>query len=193
MCPFLHRCPPAARYARPGTSPVAQPFLAVPVTTSRDCFQSWQMRGSMSQRSIADPVTSERCKLHEGAELVHAATKRTHSLSKMLLARIAVSPVVLSWGSTKLSLCKPVELWDFFVSPFLRLNALPTFPQRSARFPMEHYLNQLERDRRLIRRHEIRTPLRIRVCKSNSPEHKAESLNLSEYGVYFATNSPRHE
>ncbi len=26
---------------------------------------------------------------------------------------------------------------------------------------MEHYLNQLERDRRLIRRHEIRTPLRI--------------------------------
>ncbi len=55
---------------------------------------------------------------------------------------------------------------------------------------MEHYVNQLERDRRLIRRHEIRTPLRIRVCKSNSPEHKAESLNLSEYGVYFATNSP---
>src|SRR5260370_38516437 len=94
------------------------------------------------------------------------------------------------WGSTKLSLCKPVELWDFFGSHLLRLNALPTFPQRSARFPMEHYLNQLERDRRLIRRHEIRTPLRIRVCKSNSPEHKAESLNLSEYGVYFATNSP---
>src|SRR5258708_14623504 len=97
------------------------------------------------------------------------------------------------WGSTKLSLCKPVELWDFFGPPFLRLHTLPTFPQRSARFPMEHHVNQLERDRRLICRHEIRTPLRIRVCKSNSPEHKAESLNLSEYGVYFATNSPLHE
>jgi PilZ domain-containing protein len=54
---------------------------------------------------------------------------------------------------------------------------------------MEHLASHLERDRRLIRRYEIRTPLRIRVCKSNGPEHKAESLNLSEYGVYFATNS----
>src|SRR5260370_9819624 len=97
------------------------------------------------------------------------------------------------WGSTKLSLCKPGELWDFFGPPFLRLNALPTFPQRSARFPMEHHVNQLERDRRLIRLHEIRTPLRIPVCKSNSPEQKAESLNLSEYGVYFPTNSPPHD
>src|SRR5260370_21043785 len=42
----------------------------------------------------------------------------------------------------------------------------------------------------MVRRHEIRTAFRFRVFKSNSPEQKAESLNLSEYGVYFATNSP---
>jgi phage head maturation protease len=54
---------------------------------------------------------------------------------------------------------------------------------------MEHLGSHLERDRRLIRRYEIRTPLRIRVCKSNGLEQNAESLNLSEYGVYFATNS----
>jgi hypothetical protein len=54
---------------------------------------------------------------------------------------------------------------------------------------MEHSLNGVEHERRLIRRHEIKTALRIRLCKYNGLEQKAESLNLSEYGVYFATNS----
>jgi hypothetical protein len=54
---------------------------------------------------------------------------------------------------------------------------------------MEHFVNREDHERRLIRRHEIRTPLRIRLCKPNGPEQKAESLNLSEYGVCFATDS----
>jgi hypothetical protein len=58
---------------------------------------------------------------------------------------------------------------------------------------MEHFLSRADHERRLIRRHEIKTPLRIRLCKSNGPEQKAESLNLSEYGVYFATDSLLHE
>jgi hypothetical protein len=45
----------------------------------------------------------------------------------------------------------------------------------------------------LIRRHEIKTPLRVRLCKPNGPEQKAESLNLSEYGICFATDSLLHE
>lgn len=40
-----------------------------------------------------------------------------------------------------------------------------------------------------MRRHAVKTPLRVRVWKSNGPEQSGESLNLSEYGVYFATNS----
>jgi hypothetical protein len=58
---------------------------------------------------------------------------------------------------------------------------------------MEHLLSHLERERRLIRRYAIKTPLRIRLCKSNGPEQNAESLNLSEYGVYFATNCLLHK
>ena len=58
---------------------------------------------------------------------------------------------------------------------------------------MEHFLSRADRERRLIRRHEIKTPLRIRICKPDGPEQKAESLNLSEYGVCFATDSLLHE
>lgn len=58
---------------------------------------------------------------------------------------------------------------------------------------MQHFVNRADHERRLIRRHEIKTPLRVRLCKSNGPEQKAESLNLSEYGVCFATDSLLHE
>jgi PilZ domain-containing protein len=58
---------------------------------------------------------------------------------------------------------------------------------------MECFMNHADPERRLIRRHEIKTPLRIRLCKSNGPEQKAESLNLSEYGVCFATDSLIHQ
>ena len=58
---------------------------------------------------------------------------------------------------------------------------------------MEHYVNRADLERRLTSRHEIKTPLRIRLCKPDGPEQKAESLNLSEYGVCFATDSLLHE
>src|SRR5258708_15751993 len=44
-------------------------------------------------------------------------------------------------------------------------------------------------DRRLSLRHEIRTPLRIRVWKSVAPEGGGESVNLSERGILFASDS----
>lgn len=44
-------------------------------------------------------------------------------------------------------------------------------------------------DRRLVERHKIRMPLRIRLWKSSVPEHAAESVNLSLRGIYFATDS----
>lgn len=48
-------------------------------------------------------------------------------------------------------------------------------------------------NRRLSRRLNLRTPLRVRIWKSSAPEESAESLNLSQNGVYFATNTPIRE
>ena len=44
-------------------------------------------------------------------------------------------------------------------------------------------------DRRLTVRQNIRTPIRIRHWKSNIPEERGESENLSEEGILFATDS----
>jgi PilZ domain len=48
-------------------------------------------------------------------------------------------------------------------------------------------------DRRLARRLSFKTPLRVRIWKSAAPEQNAESLNLSQSGVFFATDSPIRE
>jgi PilZ domain len=48
-------------------------------------------------------------------------------------------------------------------------------------------------DRRLVERHKIRMPLRIRLWKSAVPEHAAECVNLSQRGIYFATDSKLSE
>jgi hypothetical protein len=45
-------------------------------------------------------------------------------------------------------------------------------------------------DRRLTVRHNLRTPIRIRLWKSATPEQRNESVNLSERGILFATDSP---
>lgn len=48
-------------------------------------------------------------------------------------------------------------------------------------------------DRRLSRRLTFKTPLRVRIWKSAEPEANEESVNLSQNGVFFATNSPIRE
>ena len=50
-----------------------------------------------------------------------------------------------------------------------------------------------QRDRRLAGRYTIKTPLRVRLWKSEQPEHTAESVNVSQRGIYFATDSPIQE
>jgi hypothetical protein len=45
-------------------------------------------------------------------------------------------------------------------------------------------------DRRLSLRHNVKTPLRIRIWKSGIPEQRGESENLSERGILFATDTP---
>jgi hypothetical protein len=48
-------------------------------------------------------------------------------------------------------------------------------------------------NRRLSRRLSLKTLLRVRIWKSAAAEEIAESLNLSQNGVYFATNSAIRE
>jgi hypothetical protein len=48
-------------------------------------------------------------------------------------------------------------------------------------------------DRRLSHRYNFKIPLRLRIWKSCEPEQSLESLNVSQNGVYFATNSPIRE
>jgi Tfp pilus assembly protein PilZ len=52
---------------------------------------------------------------------------------------------------------------------------------------MEHFIDKFEKDRRLSTRHNFKTDLRLRVRKSNVGELRAESKNLSQRGVFFAT------
>jgi Tfp pilus assembly protein PilZ len=47
-----------------------------------------------------------------------------------------------------------------------------------------------ESERRISRRLQFKTALRLRVWKSNSSEQRAESENLSETGTFFATDAP---
>lgn len=48
-------------------------------------------------------------------------------------------------------------------------------------------------DRRFARRHNVRTAVRVRAWKSSIPEHRAESVNISERGLLFATDTPFRE
>jgi hypothetical protein len=52
---------------------------------------------------------------------------------------------------------------------------------------MEHFVDKFDHDRRLSQRHNLKTDLRIRVRKSNAEELRVESTNLSQRGVFFAT------
>lgn len=54
---------------------------------------------------------------------------------------------------------------------------------------MDKLSNVFSRDRRFSQRHSIRTALRVRVWKSELPEERAESVNLSQRGIFFASNA----
>jgi Tfp pilus assembly protein PilZ len=53
---------------------------------------------------------------------------------------------------------------------------------------MEHFVDRFDHDRRLSQRYNFRTDLRVRVRRSDAGEQRAESENLSQRGVFFATN-----
>ena len=44
-------------------------------------------------------------------------------------------------------------------------------------------------DRRRSPRHDMKTALRVRIWKSSAPEERSESINLSDRGIFFATDT----
>src|SRR5579864_9436570 len=54
-------------------------------------------------------------------------------------------------------------------------------------------MNVYMSDRRRAHRRDLAVRLRIRILRSRVPAQAAESVNLSERGVYFATNLPLQE
>lgn len=55
---------------------------------------------------------------------------------------------------------------------------------------MDHFIDRFVLDRRLATRYVLKSPMRFRIRKSSIPEERAETENLSERGVYFATKFP---
>lgn len=53
---------------------------------------------------------------------------------------------------------------------------------------MDRFMESVVKDRRLAKRHAMRTPLRVRLNKSELGELKVESENVSRRGVYFKTD-----
>jgi hypothetical protein len=53
---------------------------------------------------------------------------------------------------------------------------------------MRRFLDRFPRDRRISTRHAVKTPLKVRLWKSATPEHAGESENISEQGMFFATD-----
>ena len=92
--------------------------------------------------------------------------------------------------STKLSLALSLEEDDSPDLPFRQRFAHATPFWNARRFGMEHFLEKLDHDRRLSLRHKVRTDLRVRMRKFDSPEQHAHSENLSQRGVFFTTNLP---
>jgi hypothetical protein len=45
-------------------------------------------------------------------------------------------------------------------------------------------------ERHLAERFDLKIPLRVRLAKSAALDHRAESLNISTRGIYFATDLP---
>jgi hypothetical protein len=54
-------------------------------------------------------------------------------------------------------------------------------------------MTRFRKERRLAGRYKVKTPLRVRLWKSTEPEQTAVSVNVSQRGIYFATDSPLRE
>jgi PilZ domain len=54
---------------------------------------------------------------------------------------------------------------------------------------MDTLVDHFRRDMRIAPRYCVRADLRVRIWKSEIPEQHAESINLSEHGIFFVTDA----
>lgn len=88
---------------------------------------------------------------------------------------------------TKLSLVSAAIVLDDPHLPFSNLRRPDPFPGARRKI-MRRFVDRYAKDRCVADRHCLRTPLRVCIRKSTVPEHTPESENLSEHGMFFATN-----
>ena len=72
----------------------------------------------------------------------------------------------------------------FAVTPTTHLSLL-----RHNLMAREAFMRVIRSDRRIAMRHKCKTPVRFHVWKSPAPKETAKAENLSEGGIYFATDS----
>ncbi|HEX3117778.1 MAG TPA: hypothetical protein VHP80_01705, partial [Candidatus Acidoferrum sp.] len=53
---------------------------------------------------------------------------------------------------------------------------------------MRRFLDRSVRDRRVVTRHAVKAPVKVRLWKSAVPEHAGRSENISEQGMFLATD-----
>jgi PilZ domain len=54
---------------------------------------------------------------------------------------------------------------------------------------MNTFVDCFPRDKRICHRHDVKTDLRVGIWRSHIPEQHAESVNLSERGIFFVTDA----
>ena len=64
------------------------------------------------------------------------------------------------------------------------------FGSKAPLFSGENIAPMSQTERRLAERFDLKIPLRVRLAKSAALDHRAESLNISTRGIYFATDLP---
>lgn len=57
---------------------------------------------------------------------------------------------------------------------------------------MNWFAKRYSRDNRITPRLEVKADLRVRIWKSDAPELRAQSINLSEHGIFFVTDRVFH-
>ena len=53
---------------------------------------------------------------------------------------------------------------------------------------MRRFLDRLAKDRRVVTRHAVKAPVKVRLWKSATPEFAGQSQDISEQGMFLATD-----
>jgi hypothetical protein len=81
--------------------------------------------------------------------------------------------------------CSPLRIAVLWLLPPSRYS----YPWRHHLMAREAFMRVIRSDRRIALRHKCKVPVRFHIWKSAISKETAEAQNLSEGGIYFATDS----